>query len=331
MPATTNTSIMPNTAVPRSPAASSAVAAVSPPGGHGSGTGNSCPNDAIERHAFADHHHNLREQDGDSDDEGDIAEGFIHRAHEGNQDVEEEFDAGDGEDVELSSPTPGPSIFGECELAHNEDEDDDTNTGNDANAREIPGAPKGWNPPRAPADYKYTPRTGEPAPETIDNPGGWDDYTFRAKFEGRGRSAKYKHHRLPAGAIPVPKGEDGKRKAGGYEFHYKGYKGGTQHRSGAGRMNMCPPERRGTLDVEILKGLGITADVVKNGDAWSFLELIFPVSDTKKSAYNTNGFVDPRKLLHRRPRLHQPVSVAQRCQRQRPRRSIWAYSERSVH
>ena len=149
MLATTNTSTMPNTAVPRSPAASSAVAAVSPPGGHGSGAGNTCPNDAIERHAFADHHHMLREQDGDSDDEGDIADAFVHRAHDDNEDIEDEFDANDGEDVELSSPTPGPSIFGDCEPARDEDEDDDANGGDDANAGKIPGAPKDWNPPCA--------------------------------------------------------------------------------------------------------------------------------------------------------------------------------------
>ena len=126
MLATTNTSTMPNTEVPWSPAASSAVAAVSPPGGLGSGAGSFCPNNAIEHHAFADHHHMLREQDGDSDDEGDIADAFVHRAHDDNEDIEDEFDAGDGEDVELSTPTPGPSIFGDCEPAHNEEATEDT-------------------------------------------------------------------------------------------------------------------------------------------------------------------------------------------------------------
>ena len=95
---------------------------------------------------------------------------------------------------------------------------------------------------------------------------------------------------------------------------------------------MCPPDRRGALDVEILKGLGITADVVKNGDAWSFLELIFPVTDTKKISLQHRWLRGPSQIiLHRRPRLHQPVSVAQRFQRQCPRRSIRTYSERSVH
>ena len=45
----------------------------------------------------------LREQDGDSDDEGDIADAFVHRAHDDNEDIEDEFDANDGEGASVSN------------------------------------------------------------------------------------------------------------------------------------------------------------------------------------------------------------------------------------
>jgi hypothetical protein len=86
------------------------------------------------------------------------------------------------------------------------------------------GAPPGWSPPYAPADWTPTVNTnkGEPLFKDVDNPGGWSSYTFRPMFEPRG--GKYICHAMPAGTVPVPiNAVMGKRGEGGYEFFYQGW------------------------------------------------------------------------------------------------------------
>lgn len=50
--------------------------------------------------------------------------------------------------------------------------------------RVIPGAPEGWRPPGAPPNWKGPPKqNGIKVPDfdTVDNPGGWSDFTFQPK------------------------------------------------------------------------------------------------------------------------------------------------------
>ena len=62
----------------------------------------------------------------------------------------------------------------------------------------MDGAPAG-------CEWTHTPKTekGEPYFETVDNPGNWSPYTYKAKFPGG--LGLYKDHRMPAGATVVPK------------------------------------------------------------------------------------------------------------------------------
>jgi hypothetical protein len=45
----------------------------------------------------------------------------------------------------------------------------------------LSGAPPGWSPPYAPADWSPTVKTNkrEPLCKDVDTPGGWSSYTFR--------------------------------------------------------------------------------------------------------------------------------------------------------
>jgi hypothetical protein len=86
-------------------------------------------------------------------------------------------------------------------------------------------APPGWSPPCAPDDWNTTinRNKGEPLFQDVDNPGGWNLYTFRPMFEPRG--GKYNCHAMPADTVSVPNNAVmGKRDAGGYEFFYQGWK-----------------------------------------------------------------------------------------------------------
>ena len=75
-------------------------------------------------------------------------------------------------------------------------------------------------------------------------------------FEPRG--GKYICHAMPARAVPVPiDAVTGKRKAGGYEFFYQGWKElyptRENCRFGATREDLFPADRDVTLDVTFLK------------------------------------------------------------------------------
>ena len=149
----------------------------------------------------------------------------------------------------------------------------------------IPSKPADWHPP----DRKVANR--EPKFEDVDNPGQWDEYFFRPKFAGKGKNAKYKGHFLPTGATPVKKDDDGKRTVGDWEFYYRGFENNEKkYRRGATTSNLFPEEMKGSLDADMLKKLGLTADKVKNLDALFFFQLILPLCDTKKSGIDG----DPR-------------------------------------
>ena len=102
-------------------------------------------------------------------------------------------------------------------------------------------------------------RKGEKPFNKIDNPGGWDPYCFRAKFNKK--NGKYVHHALLTGATPVPKNKKGKREVEGWEFHYKGWKDSKNSdsiRHNATITNLFPKERKGKLDYRLLKKMGLT-------------------------------------------------------------------------
>ena len=156
----------------------------------------------------------------------------------------------------------------------------------------ITQPPKDWTPPVAQL------ARGEPTFDEIDNPGGWPQYCYRPVFNGQAKTTKYKHHSLPTGAMPVPKGDDGKRSVNGWEFFYNGWKNeGPKHRRGATTANMFPKEMEGCLDAGILKKMGLTKERMGLGgidaevDALFFYQLILPICNPQLSGIQD----DPRK------------------------------------
>ncbi len=110
----------------------------------------------------------------------------------------------------------------------NEDEDLERDVCDDLENYEetvaLPGAPERWIPPQDPEGWvqqKKPKKATVPPFQEIDNPAGWTNFPFRAKFS---KSGEYKHHSMPAGAIPVPKDASGVRTCGEWTFFYEGWK-----------------------------------------------------------------------------------------------------------
>ena len=134
----------------------------------------------------------------------------------------------------------------------------------------------------------------EPDFQNLDNPGGWSDFVFRPVYKktGRGATANYQYvqHELPTGCTPLPKDAEGKRTSAGWELHYDGWNTdrASLPRDGATVNNLFPEERRGCLDIEVLKNLGLTKERIQGvPDSLFFLQLILPICDPKQS-----GIVD---------------------------------------
>ena len=90
----------------------------------------------------------------------------------------------------------------------------------------------------------------------VDNPGAWDSFIFRPKFKKENGEMKYHGHYLPSRCVPVPKNEDGHRKIGGWEFHYKGWSGRDMDEETSRRFTdstMFLNAQLGCLDVDVLK------------------------------------------------------------------------------
>jgi hypothetical protein len=150
----------------------------------------------------------------------------------------------------------------------------------------MPSVPSDWTPPVAKA------AKGEPAFESVDNPGKWPEYTYRSKFLKTG-TKNYAHHSLPTGARPVPANQQGKRMVDGWEFHYGKWENGPDNlksRSGATNTNPFPENRKGRLDYELLKRMKLTKKRIVEGDALFFFQLLLPIGDPKKSGIED----DPR-------------------------------------
>jgi hypothetical protein len=142
------------------------------------------------------------------------------------------------------------------------------------NRLRLPSPPEAWVPPE-PKTVK-----GEPAFAEVDNPGSWSQYTYRAEFDSKGQ---YKHHVVPTGAMPVPL-KDGERKLGEWDFYYEGWKSTTNsYRKYVTDEEMFPKERKGFLDAEKLRALGLSKARMKDCDALFFYQLLFPIGDPKRS------------------------------------------------
>jgi hypothetical protein len=152
-------------------------------------------------------------------------------------------------------------------------------------ALKLPGPPTNWLAPSRKV------AKGEPLFLDVDNPGGWDEFTYRPEFSPKGEK-QYVRHVLPTGASPVPE-VDGKRAVGPWEFFYGGWKdmGDNGFRDGASKAEPFPESRRGKLDEHLLSQLGLTTERMTSCDALFFYQLLLPMCDPTKSGI-TN---DPRK------------------------------------
>ena len=233
-------------------------------------------------------------------------------------DIDEKGDDGDsdadGEGYNLSTDLSAPANESSTEQQMNDrDEIEDnvidhdhhyfvaeSSTENTA-ASTLAGAPDGWNPPAPKEGWVYSRKVdkNEPAHESVDNPGGWSNYTYKGKFQGKGGHGPYSHHEMPAGARPVPiDPATGKRKRGEWEFHYKGWKQSNDNpsfvRQGASKDNMFPSDRKAQLDGDLLKKMGLTKKRMVDGDALFFYQLIVPMIDPAKSGIDA----DPRQPFY---------------------------------
>ena len=98
----------------------------------------------------------------------------------------------------------------------------------------------------------------------------------------------YQGHTLPTGATPVPaSGTGGKRVAGGWEFHYDGWDGGSGSPSlgcgDASSKNLIPDSRKGKLDAGLIATMGLTHSRMENIDALLFYQLLLPMCNPARS------------------------------------------------
>ena len=169
---------------------------------------------------------------------------------------------------------------------------DDSIVFDESNSKRKPKIPTP-DPDWKPAAVKTN--KGEPTFEKVDNPGNWDKFIFRPKFNKgtqKGSQGRYIGHQLPTGAVPVPKDKDGSCQCGDWQFHYNGYTNPDRpYRHGASTSNLFPEEMKGCLHVDILRKLGLTKKVMQEVDALFFFQLLLLFCDPSKS-----GLVDdPRK------------------------------------
>jgi len=165
------------------------------------------------------------------------------------------------------------------------------------------GAPKGWKPPTAPEDWKPTKaKSTVPKHEEVDDPGGWSEFNFCPKCNTNG---KHLRHQLPTGVTPCPIDEaTGKRTSNGWEFHYRGWKWSEDDlnfREGANKEAMFPPFRKGSLDQNKLKQVGLNAarmkDINGNPDSLFFYNLL-PIHQINKEKGIEPVPDDPRQPFY---------------------------------
>lgn len=139
-----------------------------------------------------------------------------------------------------------------------------------------PKPPEDWEDPK--------PKSNKREPEfiDIDNLGLWSSYCYKPTFKkATPKKGTYVKHCLPTGCKPFKKIKDGKRMDGGWEFHYRGWMVDPNeqgewvfsNRSGANQTNLFPESRKGQLDCEVLKKLGMKKKVMDEKDCLFFISL----------------------------------------------------------
>eukprot|EP00536_Pseudo-nitzschia_multiseries_P008881 jgi/Psemu1/21713/gm1.21713_g len=192
----------------------------------------------------------------------------------------QDFEVGDGgaSDGEGSiANTPFLMVVGnngdDNDADKNADADDDV----DVHTRPQ-DAPKDFIPPAAKSAL------GEPPWSMAANPGLWDQYCFRPKFD-RNKEGKYLYHQLPSGCTPVP-GEGTKRKRNSLDFYYNGWIPEDNEPAYSRRCVLpsmveseliFPSERKGLLNMRKLKLHSLTKERLILGDAPFFYQLLLPL------------------------------------------------------
>eukprot|EP00536_Pseudo-nitzschia_multiseries_P006363 jgi/Psemu1/15072/gm1.15072_g len=121
----------------------------------------------------------------------------------------------------------------------------------------------------------------EPPWSMVGNPGLWDQYCFRPKFDWN-KEGKYLHHQLPLGCTPVP-GEGTKRKCDNWDsITLDGFKKPCYFRryvlpSMVDFELFFPSKRKGLLNMRKLKLHGLTKERLILGDALFFYQLLLPL------------------------------------------------------
>ena len=160
---------------------------------------------------------------------------------------------------------------------------------------DIPGSPPGWfpfSPPATHSEYNKPKPGSSGAPEDfmdVDNPGSYCDFTFQAKYDS---AKKYKGHYTPAGAKVVPQDDNGQRTMNGHTFYYDGwvpseFDKSTYVRGSATRDNLKPPDRKGSLDADAMKKMGMNKS--RMNEPLFFLQLLLPIHNPKNSGIQDDG------------------------------------------
>ena len=229
---------------------------------------------------------------GDSDDEDEnflhdiqaaAADVWMYRMNELNGDEAAVLEEGNEMEVQNAGSNLEGGNRNERD-SEDENENENENIEDDFEIRKLyrqfgPQIPADWQPPRVRVE-KGQPRSFV----SIDNPGEWDEYCFRPKFQPK-NPRKYLHHSLPTGVIPVPteSRDSEKRIDGEWEFYYRGWEGTERRRDGADRHNLFPAERKGSLDGDLLKTMGLTKERMVECDALFFHQLLLPMCRIQKS------------------------------------------------
>ena len=134
---------------------------------------------------------------------------------------------------------------------------------------------------------------------SLDNPGGWSNYTYHSKIAGVGGHGDYIKHEMPAGARPVPMNEkSGKRTSGDWDFFYNGWQQNDPNpkfvRQGASKECVFPDNYRTKLDGPLLKKMGLTRERMEEGDALFFHQLLVPFVEPSRSGIPD----DPRRAFY---------------------------------
>jgi hypothetical protein len=234
----------------------------------------------------------------DDDDKGTnsnhVPGNYKENDSDGSNDDDDSIDNGNDDCDSADDGMEANELCEGMEFEDRVDDDIDDTTGVDFVATGLLGAPLGWFPPAPPENHKYVPVNGAPAEEDVDNPGGWNSYSFAARYNSNAKTKKYVGHFTPSGARVVPENNLGVRQIDEWKFYYQGWTAddfdkGTYVRGDAVYGNLKPASRKGSLDVDVLRKHGLTMNRMIDNDALFFYQLLFPISDPKSSGVDADN------------------------------------------